>query len=142
MRQKDDQRFAMSLINFANCTLTDEDINLLNGRIIERESFDKLPPKAIHLFGTNASVDVHNESVLNVLSTEGYKFIAIDSLAGDTDGNFTEKLMNTIKQLKVSDTQGLPYELYLKLSARYLMMLNNDTSDGLVNGATGILQRI
>ena len=142
MRQKDDQKFAMALNNFANCTLTDEDLYLLNGRQIVKESFHILPPKAIHLFGTNASVNVHNESVLNVLSTEGYKFIAIDSLAGDTGGELTEKLIDTIKQLKVSDTQGLPYELYLKLSARYLMTLNNDTSDGLVNGATGILQRI
>ena len=73
MRQKDDQKFAMALNIFANCTSTDEDINLLNGRIIEREPFDKLPPKAIHLFCTNASVNVHNESVLNALSTEGYK---------------------------------------------------------------------
>ena len=63
MRQKDDQRFAMALNNFANCTLTDEDTNLLNGRIIVKESFHILPLKAIHLFGTNASVNVHNDSV-------------------------------------------------------------------------------
>ena len=31
MRQKDDQKFAMALNNFANCTLTDEDLHLLNG---------------------------------------------------------------------------------------------------------------
>ena len=94
----------MALNNFANCTLTDEDTSLFNGRIIEKESFHKLPPKTIHIFGTNASVNVHNESVLNALSTEGYKFIAIDSLAGETGGELTEKLMDTIKQLKVSDT--------------------------------------
>ena len=99
-----------------------------------KESFHKLP--------TNASVNVHNESVLNALRTEGYKFIAIDSLEGDTGGELIEKLMDTIKQLKVSRTQGLSYELFLKLSARYLMTLNNNTSGGLVNGATGILQRI
>ena len=71
MRQKDDQRFAMALNNFANCTLTDEDLHLFNGRQIVKESFHKLPSKAIHLFGTNANVNVHNESVLNALSTEG-----------------------------------------------------------------------
>ena len=36
----------------------------------------------------------------------------------------------------------MPYELFLKLGARFLMTLNNDAQDGLVNGATGILQRI
>ena len=87
-------------------------------------------------------MNVHNESVLNALSTEGCKFIAIDSLAGDTSGEITEKFRDTLKELKVCDTQGLPYELYLKISARYLMTINSDTSDGLVNGATGILQSI
>ena len=50
--------------------------------------------------------------------------------------------MLLIKHLKVCDTQGLPYELFLKLGARYLMTLNNDIQDGLVNGATGLLKKI
>ena len=87
-------------------------------------------------------MNAHNETVLNALTTEGCRFIAIDSLVGDTAGGITDKLREVLKQLKVSDTQGLPYELYLKLAARYLMTLNTDIQDGLVNGATGILQRI
>ena len=123
MRQKEDQEFAMALNNFANCTLTDEDLHLLNGRQIVKESFHELPTKVIHLFGTNASVSVHNESVLNALSTEGYKFIAIDSLAGDTGGELTEKLIDTIKQLKVSDTQGLPYLCHVMRCTLHLVEL-------------------
>ena len=87
-------------------------------------------------------MNAHNESVLNALTTEGCKFTAIDSLASDTGSEITDKFRGSLKQLKVSDTQGLPYELFLKISARFLMTINNDTSDGLVNGATGILQRI
>ena len=142
MRQKDDQKFAVALNNFANCTLTEEDNGLFLSRQFGKESLNNLPPKAIHLFSTNASVNAHNESVLNVLTTEGCKFTAIDSLAGDTGSEITDKFRDSLRQLKVSDTQGLPYELFLKISARYLMTINNDTSDGLVNGATGILQRI
>ena len=97
---------------------------------------------AIHLFSTNASVNTHNEGVLQALTTEGCRFKSIDSLVGNTAGGITDKLRNVIKQLKVSDTQGLPYELFLKLGARYLMTLNNDTLDGLVNGATGLLRKI
>ena len=97
MRQKYYQKFAMALNNFAKCTLTDKDSNLLNGRLIEKESFHILPLKAIHLFSTNTSVNVHNESVLNTLCTEGYEFIAIDSLVGDTGEELTEMLMDTIK---------------------------------------------
>ena len=77
---------------------------------------------SIHLFSTNASVNAHNETVLNALTTEGCRFIAIDSLVGDTAGGITDKLSKVIKQLKVSDTQGL--------------------QDGLVNGATGLLKKI
>ena len=109
---------------------------------IWEESSNYLPPKAIHLFSTNASVNAHNESVLNALTTEGCKFTTIDSLAGDTGSEITDKFRDSLKQLKVPDTQGLPYQLFLKISARYLMTINNNTSDGLVNGATGILQRI
>ena len=142
MRQKDDQKFAVALNNFANCTLTEEDNGLFLSRHFGKESLNNLPPKAIHLFSTNVSVNAHNESVLNTLTTEGCKFTAIDSLAGDTGSEITDKFRDSLKQLKVSDTQGLPYELFLKISARYLITINNDTSDGLVNGATGILQRI
>ena len=84
-------------------------------------------------------MNAHNGSVLNAL-TEGCKFTAIDSLAGDTGSEITDKFRDSLKQLKVSDTQGLPHELFLK--SKILDDINNDTSDGLVNGATGILQRI
>ena len=96
----------------------------------------------MHLFSTNASVSAHNESVLSALTTEGCKFTAIDSLASDTCSAIFDKFRDSLKQLKVSDTQSLPYELCLKIPARYLMTINSDTSDGLVNAATVILQRI
>ena len=142
IRQEDDQRFVVALNNFANCTLAEEDNGICLSRQFMKESLNNLPTKAIHLFSTNASVNAHKESVLNTLTTEGCKFTAIYSLAGDTGSEITEKFSDSLKQLKVSDTQGLTYELFLKRSARYLMTINNDMSDGLVNGATGILQRI
>ena len=142
MRQRDDQKFALALNNFANCCLTEDDINLFTSRIIAKNSYENLPIKFIHLFSTNASVNTHNEIVLNALNTEGCRFIAIDSLVGDNAGGITDKLSNVIKHLKVSDTQGLPYELFLKLGARYLMTLNNDIQIVLDNGATGLLKKL
>ena len=32
--------------------------------------------------------------------------------------------------------------VFLKLCARYLMTVNNDVQDGLVNGATGLFKKI
>ena len=121
MRQKDDPKFAVALNNYANCRLTEEDNDIFFSRQFGKESLNNLPPRAIHSFGTNASVNAHNESVLNALTTEVCKFTAIDSLTGDTGSEISDKFMDSLKQLKVSDTQGLPYELFLKVSARYLM---------------------
>ena len=142
MRQKDDQNFALALNNLANRGLTQDDVSLFASRQFQEESIGKLPKKAIHLFTTNVSVNAHNEAALDALSTEGCKFTAIDSLVGENAGQLTDKLRDTIKALSVSDTLGLPYELYLKIGARYLMTINKDTPDGLVNGATGVLQYI
>ena len=95
-------------------------------KVKNRCSKENLPIKSIHLLSTNDSVNAHNETVLNVLTTEGNRFIAIDSLVGDNAGDITDTLRSVLKHLKASDTQGLPYEPYLKLAARYLMTENND----------------
>ena len=96
MRQKDDQKFALTLNNFAYCCLTEDDIYLFTGIIIQKDSYENLPIKYIHLFSTNASVNAHNETFLNALTTEGCRFIAIDSLVGDSSGGLTDKLSNVI----------------------------------------------
>ena len=54
-------------------------IYIFTSRIIQRDFYENLPIKSIHLFSTNASVNAHNETVLNALTTEGCRFIAIDS---------------------------------------------------------------
>jgi len=46
------------------------------------------------------------------------------------------------QNMKTSETQGLPYILHLKTTAKYMVTVNIDTNDGLVNGATGQLMRI
>lgn len=51
-------------------------------------------------------------------------------------------IINNIARLKTAETQGLCFELQLKKSAKYMMTVNINTADGLVNGATGILMDI
>ena len=113
MRPKDDQKFAIALNNFANCRLTDEDIRLFLSRQIEKESFITLPPKAIYLFSTNASVNAHSESVLNALINEGYKFAAIGSLSSDTGSEMIDEVRDLLEQLEVSrDPKIYKYSIY------------------------------
>ena len=90
MRQKNDQNFARALNNFTSCCISENDIDLFMSRIIRKDSNENLPIKSIHLFSTNASVNGHNETVLNSLTSEGCRFIAIDSFVGDTAGGITD----------------------------------------------------
>ncbi|KAL8608417.1 hypothetical protein ACOMHN_002650 [Nucella lapillus] len=50
--------------------------------------------------------------------------------------------MERAKSLPPNETYGLPSELDLKVTARYMMTVNVCTEDGLVNGATGTLKYI
>ena len=101
MRQKDDMEFARALNSLANGILTEDDCDLFKSRQIKKENLDNVVSKnAIHLFCTNASVDSHNIIVLDSLSTEGIKSIALDNLVGDHTGKMTECLSNTIRSLK------------------------------------------
>ncbi|CAM4981728.1 unnamed protein product, partial [Rotaria socialis] len=50
-------------------------------------------------------------------------------------------LLNTVN-FKAPETYGLPLEIDLKVGAKYMMTVNSDTEDGLVNGACGKLVMI
>ena len=55
---------------------------------------------SITINSTNESmtrdINAHNETVLNALTTEGFRFISIDSLVGDIAGVITDKLNNVL----------------------------------------------
>ncbi|CAM4844064.1 unnamed protein product [Rotaria magnacalcarata] len=47
-----------------------------------------------------------------------------------------------MKNLKTTETYGLPLKIDLKVGAKFMMTANSDTEDGLVNGACGQLIKI
>lgn len=79
---------------------------------------------------------------LSKLSTEGYEVEAIDNFTGAPNEHAKQKALKTIAALPTMQTYGLPKKLHVKLGARYMITVNVDTSDGLVNGATGVLKSI
>ena len=50
--------------------------------------------------------------------------------------------MEQISLLETAETQGLPSLLQLKTGIRYMITVNIDVCDGLVNGVSGILKKI
>ncbi|CAF4366339.1 unnamed protein product, partial [Adineta steineri] len=138
MRQNDDKTFAIALSNLAKGTMTAEDIHLLKSRIVSTENLETIGD-AIRIFRSNAEVDAYNRIVLSKLNTEGAIANAYDYCVGDGLPSIREKVLNNVKNLKTTETYGLPLEIDLKVGAKYMMTVNIDTEDGLVNGACGKL---
>ncbi|CAF4587949.1 unnamed protein product [Rotaria sp. Silwood2] len=106
MRQKDDKAFAIALSNLAKGMMTLEDINL---------------------FKSNAEVDAYNTKVLTSLNTEGATANAYDFCVGDGLASIKEKVLSNVKNLKTTETYGLPLKIDLKVGAKYMMTVNIDT---------------
>ena len=138
MRQKDDKIFAIALGNIAKGTMTLADIDLLKSRIVSNKN-SEIMGDAIRIFRSNAEVDAYNTKVLASLNTEGATANAYDYCVGDGLASIREKVLSNVKNLKTSETYGLPLQIDLKVGAKYMMTVNLDVEDGLVNGACGQL---
>ncbi|CAF4833876.1 unnamed protein product, partial [Rotaria socialis] len=141
MRQKDDKSFAIALSNIAKGTMTLEDINLLKSRIVSTENLEMIEDP-IMIFRSNAEVDAYNTKVLASLNIDGATANAYDFCVGDGLASIKEKVLSNVKNLKTAETYGLPLKIDLKVGAKYMMTVNSDTEDGLVNGACGKLVMI
>lgn len=76
------------------------------------------------------------------MRTEGAISQANDRVQGTGKREHHEAIRNAAKTKPFKETQGLTLDLNLKIGAKYMMTLNVDTSDGLVNGAIGTLRKI
>ena len=141
MRQRDDLLFAQTLQSLATGTLDDEQKRLLQSRMV---TLDQVPEDALHLFQTNDAVDAFNRDTLMKMQTDGATAFSADTCQGDATDKVKRDFMELVKGLnnKISETAGLPMVLEFKVGARYMMTINVDTADGLVNGATGRLKLI
>ncbi|XP_017471887.1 PREDICTED: ATP-dependent DNA helicase pfh1-like [Rhagoletis zephyria] len=139
MRQRGDQPFAIALNNMASGIMTSADISLINSRIV---SLNQVPNEAIHLFWSNEESNNFNALKLSQISTSAILSTAKDVVKGIAIGGQTSNILDRVKLFKNSETQGLSYNLTLKTTAKYMITVNINTGDGLVNGATGQLMHI
>ncbi|CAD6226275.1 GSCOCG00011863001-RA-CDS, partial [Cotesia congregata] len=137
MRQKDDLKFAEALNNLVNGTLSKNDLNLFESRIVK--NVEKIPRNAIHLFRTNDEVDNFNNTLINK-DVKKKIIVAIDKVTGKSVKSIDEKLLSLCKNLETKNAQGLPSYLSLSIGIKYMLTINIDVEDGLVNGAVGILK--
>ena len=141
MRQKDDLLFAEALNAISIGKMEAKHIELMKSRTSQFLSLDTRK-KSINLFWKNEDVDAYNDMVLSKMNTEGCFSYAIDSIVNDEHVKNKTSLLNSAKNKKTIHTYGLPSQLNLKVDARYMVTINVDTLDGIVNGNTGILKKI
>ena len=146
MRQRDDALFAAALNNMARGTMTDEDIQLFQSRTFPAPPAELSTLRnLVRLYPTNALVDECNSVAISSMTTEHYISIAHDKIEGQGGSSHQRSALlqyaanNSIPYHK---TGGLMRELRLQLEARYMITVNIDTSDGLVNGSTGCLRSV
>lgn len=137
MRQKDDVNFAKALNNLANGTLSENDLKLFQSRIVYNH--DVIPKNTIHLFRTNDEVNNIKNKIIN---QDKMKIIieANDKISGKSTISMELKLLNLCKNIGTQNAQGLPSNLLLSIGIQYMLTVNIDVEDGLVNGAVGILK--
>ena len=138
MRQRGDSAFADLLCRVRTDSCTDDDIAVLESRVITPDSPD-YPSEALHVYKLNADVDEHNEHMLNQLppTSTQYEIKAKDAMTGPTK----HVDMSTLST-KRTETGGLHGMLKIACGARVMLTTNVDVSDGLVNGARGEIVHI
>jgi len=95
------------------------------------------------LFCSSADVNRYKSLKLAQARTEEFVSTAVDKVkVANMSERSRESTLRHAQNMKTSETQGLPYILHLKTTANYMVTVNIDTNDGLVNGATGQLMRI
>ena len=122
-------------VEYALATTCTEDIEVLESRTI-KDNYPDYPNDAFHVYPRNRHVDDQNKLKLHELAPEEHVIIkAIDS-AKDKH----TQLQNLRPSGNKADTGGLVTELHLAIGAKVMLTVNIDVSDGLVNGARGIVQ--
>lgn len=138
VRQKDTE-FASLLNRLRTAELTEEDENILMTRVIQSD--DPLHyHDALHVYGTNNEADEFNRKMIASLSETVITIKAHDILRDKPSQSIDVKLQRHIEGLTRRNTGNLSSYLQLCKNAIVKLTNNIDVSDGLCNGARGIIK--
>ncbi|XP_071169752.1 uncharacterized protein [Mytilus edulis] len=130
MRQREDSLFA-ELLNRLRVKQKNEKLTSFDMRTLIR-CLDDGHDEALHIYSTNAEVDTFNKEMILKLCSEPKLIEAEDYEKNKTSGKLTLKKVHCTK----SDV-CLPISILLAEGARVMLIKNEDTTDGLVNGVMG-----
>lgn len=145
MRQKDDVKFAEALGRLAIGNMTSDDTAMFQRRSYTESSLPEEGKSAVRLMWRNDEVFDHNRKRLEELQTENcirITYTARDTIVGALSQQEKSRIQHNLQGLPAQKTQGLAKEIILQTGIRYMVTTNIDVSDGLFNGATGVLKFI
>ena len=130
MRQREDMEFAMMLNRIRVANHNDEDVTFLKSREI-KEFTHNYSRDTLLVFANNAAVDEYNTTMLDALDTTKVTIVAVDkkpAALANYDVNSDSRF-----------TGGLASVIHMAIGAKVMLIRNIDVTDGLVNGAQGIV---
>lgn len=136
VRQKDDPYFAELLSRIRLGIHTPADMKAIK----QLENNENIPDDCISLFLTNALKDIYNCKQLSALSSTVHTMKAKDSRTDSQTRRLHVSV--TVTSTNPHETGGLCHEIQVAEKARYMHTKNTDIVDGLVNGATGTVDKL
>jgi nucleoside-triphosphatase THEP1 len=144
MRQRNDKCFAEALNKFGNegfLGLTENQIKMFDSRIIKDKKM--IPSTVIHVCRTRKEVNQHNNYKIETTNGDLIINTAIHNVIGDAaTREMAKKHINFLQNLPVEKAGNTFYEIPLKVNIRYMITVNQNINDGLVNGTCGVLKKI
>ncbi|GFT54495.1 ATP-dependent DNA helicase PIF1 [Trichonephila clavipes] len=95
-------------------------------------------PATVRLFHRNHDVDAYNNNAF----IPDFENIADDKMIGYNTLTEVATARRNLHKMSVVESGGLPYSLKLAVGYPYMITMNLDVEDGLVNGAIGTLKYI
>ncbi|XP_059142987.1 uncharacterized protein LOC131930491 [Physella acuta] len=139
MRQKNEIEFIEALNALASGHMVQKHVELFKSRQVSPSA---VPNSAIRLYGENKFVDMYNQERIKSHPGPHYISTAKDSILGKLSEASKESILQGLKKKKLSEVNGLPHSIIIKLGIKYAITTNIDVEDGLVNGACGVLRLI
>lgn len=120
--------------------LTADQKKLIESRFKSVEDCHREAPDAIWLFHQNADVDHFNRVALSEL--DGHDCLAEDVITGYHDSAQMTNARTKLHKMSTAQTSGMPFMVRFCIGKPYMITINIDGDDNLVNGAIGELKYV
>lgn len=129
--------FSTTLTKIGNGqALTAIESQMIESRFTTTQWCDENLPSTIRLFHQNFQVDAYNYKVLQ----DGEPHVTLDEFTGYSTNDELVVARTKLHKFSTMEANGLTYCAWLKVGHPYMITVNVDAEDGLVNGAIGTLK--